>query len=137
MRAKSIPKRSSKQNYVLGPFWIDVGWILAAFSNRKPSPNQPKSNQNSDLTRRQPKNKKVYFVLAGPVESCCRPCGVLSKNSEKSTQQPSKSSSQIIAPGYIDLGSNWAPFWEGLGLQVGAKLAPSCLKSRSNIPSKK
>ena len=33
--------------------------------------------------------------------------------------------------------TNLAPFWEGFGSQVGAKLAPSCFKNRSKKSSKK
>ena len=35
------------------------------------------------------------------------------------------------------LEANLAPFWEGLGSQVGAKLAPNCSKNRSKNLSKK
>ena len=45
--------------------------------------------------------------------------------------KPFKNSSEIDSPTCIDWGANLAPFGEGSGSQVGAKLAPNRSKSRS------
>ena len=85
IHSKSIQEPSkSHPNYhlVLDPFLDRFRMDFGSIFELKPPPNQPKTNQNSNQARQQPKNKKVCFVLASPVELCCRACGVLSKNSE-------------------------------------------------------
>ena len=65
-----------------------------------------------------------------------RPCHVEPKNQQKCCQEPSKNTSQINTPTCIDFGTNLAPFWEGFGSQVGAKLEQNGSKSRSQKQSK-
>ena len=52
-------------------------------------------------------------------------------------QHPSKNNSQINAPILIDFRTNLALYWEGLGGQDGAKMAPNRFKNRSQNRSKK
>ena len=61
-----------------------------------------------------------------------RPCYVGVKHRQKSTQHPSKNSSQIHAPISIDFRANLAPFWEDLG----AKMGPSWLQMAPKVDSK-
>ena len=59
------------------------------------------------------------------------------KNRYKWCQHPSKNSSQINTPTWIDFGPNLAPFWDGFGSQDRAKLAPNRCKNRSSKRSTK
>ena len=136
-RSKSQPKAIQISFLFWSHFGSDSGLVLVPFSSTKPYPKQVEHTPNINLRRQQLKFKKVYFVFAGPVESCCRACGVLSKSSGKSTQQPSKTGPEMVAQGYIDLGSDWAPSSERSGLHFGSTWAPSWPQGSIQQPLKK
>ena len=116
-------------------FWSLFGLIfdgfLVDFRPPKPSKIAPKSIKKStqQANNQNSKNLKKYCVLQWFLLH--RPCHVEVKNQSKCCQEPFKNNSQINTPTCIDFGTNLAPFWEGLGGQVGTKLAPNRSKSRS------
>ena len=118
-----------------------LGWIFDRFLVDFRPPNPPKIDKKSiKKSTQQPnnqnsKNLKKHCVLQWFLLH--RPCHVEAKNQPKWCQEPFQNSSQINTPTCIDFGTNLAPFWEGLGSQFEAKLAPDRSKSRSKKRSKK
>ena len=132
MRPDASPKRSLTPKTVQERFSVDflVDWARFFIDFRPPNP--PKINQKSiKKSTQRPNNqhnKKMYFVLAGPVNSCPRPCYVVYKIEEKMIPKSFQKQFSNQHQTWIDFAPNLAPFWEVSGGQDGAKFAPRCLQ---------
>ena len=138
---RTCQKQPSNRHHNLHRFWNQLGSILGGIWEPSWSQVGTKSLQKSipqiiqksiikptSPTTKIAKNIKKHYVLQWFL--LLRPCHVEAKNQWKLYQELFQTTSQINTLTCIDLGTNLAPFWKGLGGQVAAKLAQNRSKSR-------
>ena len=119
---RAIQNPSQLASCFRSPFGWNLDWFVVGFRPSNPPKINKKSTKKSTQQPNSQNSKKytkhigfLYFLLL-------RPCHVTLKIQWKSSQHRSEKSSQINTPTWLDFGANLAPFWEGFGVQDGAKL---------------
>ena len=126
------PKIDPKSHLIFDLFVDRCLLIFDKFSISKSAKNLSQIYPNIIPRAQQQKIKHIDFVVQFSVNLCPRLCYFVYNLFSKAVQNRSKNSSRINTQTWVEHGANLASFWEGFGIQNGAKFAPNRFKNWSS-----